>query len=186
MSVTGRGGSLGEAILDAIATAAGTDRHGEYRSYTATGWHAQLSKLTSSPRGYQAAEAEGLSATARTLRAWLAETQTPTADNQRRIAAAYQRMAGRWPAAALDGKTVLISGRVKIGYDDRDRGNGRAAFEVNSAAGSWDSIRDLWREGEPDPDDVEDAFVEDILEADLGEATEEWEFPGTAYTVVIG
>lgn len=182
---TGHGNSLGAAILSAIAAAAGGQR--EYRSYTATGWHAQLSKLTSSDRGYAAAADVGLSATARTLRAWLAEQQAPSPANQRLIARAYERMAGRWPASQVEGKEVRISGRVVIGRDDRERGTrGSAPLLVDSSAGSWDSIRDMWQDGDADPDDVEDAFVADILEADLGETTEPWEFPGTNYTVVIG
>src|SRR5690242_14412648 len=96
---TGHGDSLGAAILAAIASAAGGQR--EYRSYTATGWHAQLSKLTSSDRGYAAAADVGLSATSRTLRAWLAEQQTPSPANQAKIRQAYERMAGRWPASQI-------------------------------------------------------------------------------------
>ncbi|MYS19171.1 hypothetical protein GA0115240_105824 [Streptomyces sp. DvalAA-14] len=188
MSVSGSGGSLGEAILAAIAAAAGTDRRGEYRSYTAVGWHAQLTKLTSSPRGYQAAADAGVSATAGTLRRWLSETQTPQPAMQARIAAAYERMAGRWPAALVEGEDIRIHGTVKVGTDERMRGgnSGTAALIIDGSQGSWDTIRDLWRDGEPDPDDVEEEFVAELLEPDLGETTEPWEFPGTSYTVVIG
>jgi hypothetical protein len=187
VSATGSGDSLGEALLAAIAAAAGSDRPGEYRSYTATGWHAQLSKLTSSGRGYQAAESVGLSASARTLKAWLSEQQTPSPANRSLIERAYRAMAGRWPGAAIEGKDIRITGRVGIGSDVRARGTaGAAPFLIDGSAGSWDAIRDEWQSGEPDAEQVEDDFIEDVLEADLGEATEEWSFPGGGYTVTIG
>lgn len=187
MSVTGSGDSLGEALLAAIAAAAGSDRPGEYRSYTATGWHAQLSKLTSSGRGYQAAESVGLSATARTLKAWLAEEQTPSPANRGLIERAYRAMAGRWPGAAIEGRDIRITGDVGIGSDVRHRGGpGTSPFLVDGSAGSWDGIREQWQSGDPDAEEVEDLFISDLLEADLGETTENWHFPGSAYTVVIG
>jgi hypothetical protein len=183
--ISGSGDSLGAAIIAAISDAAG-GAHGHLKSYTAKGWHAQLSKLTSSDRGYRAAADVGLSATSRTLRAWLAEQQSPSPANQRLIAAAYAKMAGSWPPG-VEGKDVRIYGGVKIGRDTRNRGgNGTAPLLVDSSAGSWDAIKEAWEEGEMDPDDVEDAFVDDILVADLGETTEPWEFPGGSYTVTIG
>lgn len=182
---TGSGDSLGRAILAAIADAAG-GHVGEYRSYTAKGWHAQLSKLTASPRGYTAAADVGLSATGRTLRAWLAERQAPSPANQRLIADAYQKMAGHWPPGIED-RDIRIIGDVGIGTDVRHRGSpGKAPFLVDGSQGSWDSIKDLWRDGDPDPDEVEDLFIEDLLEADLGETTDRWHFPGSSYTVSIG
>lgn len=188
---TGQGDSLGAAILAAIAQAAG--HRGELRSYTAVGWHAQLSKLTSSDRGYQAAADVGLSATARTLREWLESPggehdRAPSAANQRLIAQAYQRMAGRWPAAAIENQDIKITGEVKIGNDRRHRGSGgHSPLLIDGSAGTWDTIREIWQSGEEiDPDDVEEAFIEDILEADLGETTEPWEFPGSHYVVEIG
>jgi hypothetical protein len=192
VAVSGSGDSLGAAITAAITAAAGG---GHRRSYTAKGWHAQLSKLTSSERGYQAAADVGLSATARTLREWLSSPggehdRAPSAHNQSLIAQAYARMAGVWPAGDIEGKDVRITGEVKIGSDNRHRGgggrNGSAPFLVDGSAGSWDAIRELWESGEMDPDDIEEAFVDDIVIADLGETTDEWEFPGSSYTVVIG
>ena len=182
---TGEGPSLGAAIIAAIASAAG-GHVGAYRSYTATGWHAQLSKLTSSPRGYQAAADAGLSATARTLKAWLSEAQTPSPANRTAIADAYRRMAGAWPPG-VTGQDIKISGKVKIGTDVRTRGvTGSAPLLIDGRRGSWARIEEEWSSGAPDPDRVEDHFVEDLLEADLGEQTEPWEFPGNSYTVQIG
>ena len=42
--------NFGRALVNALAEAAG-GTVGVRRSYTAKGWHAQVSKLTSSPRG---------------------------------------------------------------------------------------------------------------------------------------
>lgn len=187
---TGHGSSLGEAILNAIADAAGGRQ--EYRSYTATGWHAQLVKLTSSDRGYAAAADAGLSATSKTLREWLRyagpEDRAPSAENQKLIRRAYERMAGRWPETQIEGKDIRIHGVVKIGSDRRERGgtSGHSALLIDGSAGNWDRIKEVWLEREQDAEDVEDYFVEDLLEADLGETTEPWSFPGTSYTVVIG
>jgi hypothetical protein len=181
----GEGDSLGRALINALADAAG-GTVGVRKSYTAKGWHAQISKLTSSPRGYQAAEAAGLSATARTLKAWLAQDVEPNAANQRKIAEAYAIMAGRWPDG-IERQDVSIKGTVQIGDDVRDRGSqGHAPLLVDGRAGNWDRMKRAWAAGEVDEDDFEDWFVEDILEADLGESSEPWEFPGSAYTVVIG
>lgn len=61
-------------------------------SYTATGWHAQIRALTAHGRGSQAADRAGLAPSARTLRRWLAEEQTPSRANQERIARAYEAL----------------------------------------------------------------------------------------------
>lgn len=180
----GTGGSLGQALINALAKEAG-GVVGARRSYTAQSWHAQLSKLTSQPRGYEAAEKAGLSATARTLRAWLSDPDYPIRRSDReKIARAYGIMAGRWPG---DPRKVDISGQVKIGPDVRTRGEkGRAPLRVDGSDGSWSRIREAWESGEElDPGDVEDWFIEDVLEADLGESSQPYEFPGGGYTVTI-
>jgi hypothetical protein len=181
----GDGHSLGHALVNAIAAAAdGTI--GVRKSYTARGWHAQISRLTSSPRGYLAAEKAGLSVSHRTLVDWLAERRDPSPANQRLIAKAYQIMAGRWPAE-IERKQIEIFGSVKIGGDERDRGTKNTApLRVDGAPGGWDRIRVAWEAGDVDPEDVEEWWIEDVLEADLGESSEPWEFPGSSYTVVIG
>lgn len=160
---------------------------GVRRSYTATGWHAQISKLTSSPRGYQAAAAAGLSATARTLKGWLSQDVAPNAANQKKIAEAYAIMAGRWPDG-VERQEFQIHGVMKTGADSRERGggSGTAAFTVDGGAGNWSRIKDAWNRGEVDEDDFEDWFVEDVIDEDIGETSEAWEFPGGSYTVVIG
>lgn len=184
---TGDGSSFGEALINAIAAAAdGTV--GMRRSYRAKGWHAQISKLTSSPRGYQAAARVGLSANDRTLRDWLAERREPNKANQGLIDKAYRAMAGRWPSE-IEGRKFRISGEVTLGDDTRDRGNGiHAPLEIDgSQAGpaGWDRMRRAWEAGDVDEEDFEEWFIEDVLEADLGEMSTRPEFNGPAYTVEI-
>jgi hypothetical protein len=176
---------MGRALINAIADAAG-GAVGVRKSYTATGWHAQISKLTSSPRGYLAAERAGLSVNHRTLVDWLAERREPSKANQNLIAAAYRMMAGSWPKH-IERQEVEIRGEVSIGDDVRNRGaRGTSGLVIDGSAGDWRRMRDAWEAGETDPDDFEDWFIEDVLEADLGESSEPWEFTGNDYEVLIG
>lgn len=186
MASSGSGDSFARALLNAVADAAG-GTVGRLKSYAAKGWHAQISKLTSGPRGYLAAEAAGLSVTARTLKAWLAEESEPNAANRDKIAEAYEVMAGRWPDG-IERQDIAIHGQVGMGSDVRMRGGGSptAPLLVDGRVGDWSRIKAAWNSGDLDEEDVEEAFTEDVLEADLGEGSEQWEFPGSAYTVVIG
>lgn len=180
----GRGGSLGRALLNAIADAAG-GVVGRLKSYTLKGWHPQLRKLTEGPKGYQAAAKAGLSATPRTLTAWLAEQQTPNAANQAKIQQAYDIMAGEWPEG-IERRKLEISGEVTIGGDVRTRGSeGRAPLRINGASGDWSSVRRQWESGSPDPDQVEDDFADDVIGEDISGTSEAMEFDGSSYTVVI-
>jgi transcriptional regulator with XRE-family HTH domain len=172
---------MGRALINALAEAAG-GTVGVRRSYTAKGWHAQISKLTSSPRGYLAAERAGLSVNRRTLLDWLAERREPSKANQERIAKAYGIMAGRWPDD-VEGREFSIRGEVKTGDDERTR---TLTIDSSAPGVDWRRMRDAWEDGEPDPDDFEDWFIEDVIEMDIGEGSDGWEFPGGSYTVVIG
>ncbi|MFV6033173.1 hypothetical protein [Streptomyces sp. NPDC056264] len=186
MATSGDGSSFGEALINAIAAAA-DGVIGVRKSYDAKGWHAQFSHMSKSGKGYQAMEAAGLSATARTQKAWLSQEVEPNPANRAKIAEAYQRMAGRWPAAAVEGKDVRIRGDVQMGEDRRNRGGGDSApLLVDSSGGNWSRMRDAWNRGEVDADEFEEYFILDVLEADLGEGSEEWEFPGGTYSVTIG
>lgn len=82
------------AIIAAVKAATAADKAvSEARpvaSLKAKGWHAQLSALTASARGYGAAAGAGLSASPRTLAAWLSEDRAPTKANQEKIAQAYE------------------------------------------------------------------------------------------------
>lgn len=181
----GSGDNLGRALLRAIADAAG-GIVGRLKSYTAKGWHAQISKLTENPRGYEAAASVGLSVNRRTLMDWLAERREPTAENRRKIAEAYEVMAGRWPTS-VERAQIEIAGTVKMGADERERGTGNtAALVVDGSVGDWSRIREAWESGEElNDDDIEEWFGEDVIEEDLGEGSEPWEFPGGSYTVSL-
>lgn len=182
---SGSGDSLGAALVAALAAAVG-GTVGVRRSYTAKGWHAQISKITSSPRGYQAAAAVGLSATERTLKDWLAERRQPSKANQGLIAKAYAIMAGRWPAE-VEGRQFAISGDVQTGGDTRTRGGANASpLVIDSTPAHWTRMRDAWNAGDVDEQDFEDWFIEDVIEEDIGEGSDGWDFPGGSYTVVIG
>lgn len=176
---SGHGDSLGRALVNALAEAAG-GTVGVRKSYTAKGWHAQISKLTSSPRGYLAAEKAGLSVNHRTLVDWLAERREPSAANQRKIATAYAMMAGRWPEE-VEGREFSIRGLIKTGEDERTR-----TLSVDSGPAVWRRMKEAWEDGEVDDDDFEEWFIEDVIEMDIGEGSDGWEFPGPSYTVTIG
>ncbi len=182
----GSGDSLGRALINAIAAAAG-GAVGVRRSYTAKGWHAQISKITSSPRGYEAAHAAGLSVKHRTLVDWLAERREPSPANQLLIDKAYRLMAGRWPEE-IERKRFDIIGEVAIGGDVRERGrDGHAPLTIDGSAASssdWAPMRRAWEDGDVRDDYFEDGFL-DIIEADLGEFSEPPEFTGNDYEVVI-
>jgi hypothetical protein len=116
---------------------------------------------------------------------WLAERREPSKANQEKIAKAYGFMAGRWPAE-IERRKVEITGEVRIGRDVRTRGQrGHAPLIVDGSQGDWSRMQEAWEDGEPDEDDFEEWFIEDVLEADLGESSEPWEFTGADYTVVI-
>lgn len=175
---SGSGKSVGEAFINALADAAdGTV--GVRKSYTAKGWHAQISKLTSSPRGYLAAEKAGLSVNHRTLVDWLAERRAPSRANQEKIARAYAIMAGRWPAE-VEGRELSITGTIKTGDDSRTR-----TLNIETSVANWDRIKEAWESGDVDPDDFEEYLVEDIIEEDIGEGSDGWEFPGAAYRLTL-
>lgn len=172
----GRGGSLGAALMDAL---------GRKSTYTAKGWHAQIAKLTASPRGSAAADAVGLDISARTLRAWLAESQTPSPANQARIKAAYEVLARAPLSSAVTDKLFAIKGRVKIGSDERDRGAGRhGPLRIEGRNGDWSNIRARWEDPDFDEDELEEMFIEDVIYEDISDLSGgSMEFPGGGYTV---
>jgi len=180
---TGSGGTFGQALVE-FARQWGYRGRGELRSYDAVGWHAQLRKLTSSPRGSKAADAVGLDVSARRLQLWLAGDVTPSKANRELIGKAYAAMAGRFPRALMQ-HLFEIRGRVSFGrHDTRDRGaGGTAPLRVDGRLGDWDRIEEAWEAGELDDDLWEELFVEDLLYEDLGEPSDEVGFPGGGYTV---
>lgn len=176
---TGRGNTLGEALGAALGLREG----GPYTSYTAVGWHAQISKLTSSTRGYAAASAAGLDVAAQTLRRWLSEEQTPSPANIAKIREAYGNMAGRFPDH-LARKEIEIHGEVAFGRDVRDRGSGgHAPLRIEGRDGDWSEIEEKWNDGELDEDELEDLFGADVVNRSLGGSPPR--FTGGSYTVSV-
>lgn len=181
--------AFGDALL---RTWGGTGRK---RSYTATGWHAQIAKLTESQRGYDAMAAAGIDVTPRTLLSWLSqgggrEDFAPSAANRSRIQKAYDALAGgRWNTAHQ--RDYLISGLVKLGHDERERGGrgpgGRltAPLKVAGTSGDWKPIADAWNAGTLTSQNAEELYIQHVINRDpaLMHTSDPWEFPGSQYTI---
>lgn len=158
------------------------------RSYTATGWHAQISKLTQHSRGSWAADQAGLDVSHTTVVRWLSyggpEDQAPTAENQAKINRAYQLLAGGIWDPSNETREYRIKGTVKTGSDIRDRGSdGQAALLIDGSSGSWDRIREAYESGEITDKDAGEWFISDVIVEDIGEGSDGWEFPGSSYSV---
>ncbi|MFJ9752623.1 hypothetical protein [Streptomyces chartreusis] len=185
---TGRGQSLGAALNDLLHSQV-TPRH-RLSSYTAQHWHAQLSHLTASQRGHHALEDAGLNVTTKTLINWLSDPEY----NVRRsyidvIHTAYENAAvvpaDPIPDHIKNGQ-FEISGTVKTGDDERERGTRRAApLRIDGSRGHWGAINELWLAGELTDEEFEDHFVDDVIVSDIGEGTDGWEFPGALYDVEV-
>ncbi|WP_328834714.1 hypothetical protein [Streptomyces europaeiscabiei] len=185
---TGSGGSLGAALNDLLHSQV-TPRH-RLSSYNAKHWHAQLSQLTGTHRGYQALEEAGLHVTTKTLLNWLSDPEYNIRRSYRDlIHTAYENVAivsaDSIPDHVKTGQ-FEISGIVKTGDDERERGNRRAApLRIDGSRGDWDEIEELWLADELTDDEFEDHFIDDIIVADIGEGTDGWEFPGASYAVEL-
>ncbi|MDQ0988787.1 hypothetical protein [Streptomyces sp. V3I7] len=185
---TGRGGSLGAALND-LLRAQVTPRH-RLSSYTAKHWHAQISQLTSTQRGYQALEEAGLHVTTKTLINWLSDPEYNIRRSYRDLIHTAYENAAIAPAEPIpdqvkDGQ-FEISGTVRTGDDERERGTRRAApLRIDGHRGNWDEIEELWQAGELTDTAFEDHFIDDIIVADIGEGTDGWEFPGASYSVEL-
>ncbi|MET7391388.1 hypothetical protein ACFYPT_40605 [Streptomyces sp. NPDC005529] len=185
---TGRGRSLGATLNDLLRTQV-TPRQ-RLSTYNAKHWHAQLSQLTDTRRGYEALERAGLDVRPDTLIKWLSEPDYNVRRSYRNlIHTAYENVAIA-PAEPLT-DTVKngqyeISGLVKTGNDERERGNRRAApLRIDASRGDWTEIEILWLAGNLRDDDLEDLFVDEIIVADIGAGTDGWEFSGSSYTVEL-
>lgn len=178
---TGSGNSIGAALLALAASMGGAPRKA---SYTAKGWHAQISRLTATKAGYAAADAVGLSVSERTLKAWLAQKVEPNAANRALIAQAYERAAGRWPG--WQQATFRIYGQTEQGGDVRDRGNdGNAPLRVDGTDASsrvWAEFQEEWESGNITEDEIGEHFG-DVIQDAIG-GSEPWDFPGSSYTVI--
>ncbi|MGW8729217.1 hypothetical protein ACWGNF_24700 [Streptomyces sp. NPDC055808] len=185
---TGRGPSLGAALNDLLRTRV-TPRH-RLSSYSAQHWHAQLSQLTGTHRGYQALEDAGLEVTAKTLINWLSDPEYNVRRGYRDlIHTAYENVAvvpaDPIPRQVEDGQ-YEISGYVTTGTDRRNRGTPHAApLRIDGSRGHWTTIEDLWTAGELTDDAFEDHFIDDVIVEDIGEGTDGWEFNGSTYSVEL-
>ena len=179
---TGSGNTLGEALLAAALQLGGRPR---LKSYTAKSWHPQIVKIVASPRGYAAANLVGLTASKRTVLAWLANEVTPNKENQAKIQAAYDVMAGKFPSEMTYAE-YRITGQVTLGDDSRHRGGlDSAPLLIDGSAGTWGPIRSAWNSGHMTPEDFERLFIEHVIVEDLGEGSEPWMFDGSDYDVEI-
>ncbi|MCH0571870.1 hypothetical protein I3F60_21860 [Streptomyces sp. MUM 136J] len=185
---TGHGGSLGAALGDLLRSQV-TPRH-RLSSYTAKHWHAQLSQLTATHRGYRALVDAGLRVTTRTLLNWLSDSKYTVRRSYRDLIHTAYENAAVVPAEPIPDPVKRgqfeISGLVKTGDDERERGNRRAApLRIDGSRGDWDEIEELWLAGALTDDEFEDHFIDDIIVADIGEGTDGWDFPGTTYAVEV-
>jgi hypothetical protein len=191
--IRGQGGSLAAAFRNAVASVSlGKPRE----SYQAKGWHAQVRQLMGTDKGYQAMGDAGAHATRRTLAGWLAQDHAPNKANRAAIDRAYRAMQRGGLPEWVKRADMKITGRVKTGPDERDRGSdGNAPLLVDLSAGNrsrlkhgepershWDVIDDALA-GDVDDDDLDemlsDLIAEDIPPSDI------WEFPGGNYSVSI-
>ncbi|MEV0226949.1 hypothetical protein [Streptomyces sp. NPDC050704] len=185
---TGRGRSLGAALGDLLRVQV-TPRH-RLSSYQAKHWHAQLSQLTGTHRGYEALEEADLDVTVKTLINWLSDPEYNVRRSYRDlIHTAYENVAivpaEPIPDHVKDGQ-YEISGYVKTGSDRRERGARDAApLRIDGSRGDWDAIEELWMAGELTDDEFEDHFIEDVIEQDIGAGTDGWDFDGSSYSVEL-
>lgn len=151
------------------------------------GWHAQISALTKTPRGYEAAHKAGLHIKQRrTLEGWLAQTIQPSAANKRLINAAYRLMVGQWDES-VERRDYRIHGSI----DSGDREEVRELI-IDGRAGDWGPIIDAYLNGASDQE-LEDLFIENVIVEDLGPTSPRrgsdyeygWGFPGSDYAVLI-
>ncbi|MEU3246633.1 hypothetical protein [Streptomyces sp. NPDC006875] len=183
---TGHGASLDDLLREQV-----TPRH-HLASYSAKHWHAQLSQLTGTRRGYEALDTAGLDVRPDTLIKWLSDPECNVRRSYRDlIHTAYENVAivpaDPLPDTVKDGQ-FEISGLVKTGNDERERGTRRAAppLRIDASRGDWSDIEALWQAGDLRDDDFEDRFIDDIIVADIGEGTDGWEFSGSSYSVELG
>ncbi|MFJ5274712.1 hypothetical protein [Streptomyces sp. NPDC088358] len=186
---TGRGNSLGAALND-LMRAQVTPPPPPLASYSAKHWHAQLSHITGTPRGYEALDAAGLDVRPDTLFKWLSDSEYNVRRSYRDlIHTAYENVAivpaDPLPDTVKDG-LFEFSGLVKTGADERERGARRAApLRIDASRGDWNDIEVLWHAGDLRDDDFEERFVDDIIVADIGEGTDGLEFSGSSYSVEL-
>lgn len=140
------------------------------------GLHARLRYLTSSPAGYQAMEQAGIQVQPRTLRAWLAEEQTPSRANLARIDAAYTVLRRENVARHLLQRLNTGGGtRVEIhpvNQAEVQRQHQRVIPHRRMNIRRWDNLVAAWAAG----DDEQFAHVWDDHLTDIGSEWGKYEF----------
>ncbi|MFG2030288.1 hypothetical protein [Streptomyces sp. NPDC048825] len=150
---TGTGDSLG-AALNQLLREFGVQPLRRLSTYHAKHWHAQLTKLTHTQRGWEALERAGLTVRPETLIKWLSDPEYNVRHSYRDIIhAAYENAAivpaDPIPQAVKDGQ-FEIRGLVKTGDDERIRGvlneHGRisAPLRIVGRSGNWVEIERKW------------------------------------------
>ncbi|MFD4589057.1 hypothetical protein [Streptomyces sp. NPDC058434] len=189
---TGTGDSLGTALNELLRDHQVQPLR-RLSTYHAKHWHAQLSRLTKTPRGYEALERAGLSVRPETLIKWLSDAEYNVRPKYREVIHAAYESAAAVPADPIpqsfkDGQ-FEITGVVRTGDDERVRGgvtsSGRitAPLRIDGRSGNWVEIERKWAAGELDDDSFENDFIDHVIIEDIGEGTDGWDFPGTLYTV---
>lgn len=119
---------------------------------TERGLAARLRYLTASSAGYEAMERAGISATPRTLIAWLSEQRTPHRANRQKIDAAYWDLRRRNMAAHLK-RRLNAGGGTRIEIHPADQTQTQQPHRrditvrrltVRSTHGIWDDMVDAW------------------------------------------
>ncbi|OEV03836.1 transcriptional regulator [Streptomyces oceani] len=122
---------------------------------SARGIAARLRYLTDSPAGYAAMEHAGITVTARTLYAWLAAEQTPSAANRAKLDDAYWTLRRQRVLPALTRRLARGGGtRVEIDPADpsdvprrnRRRNVGMRRLTIRPTA--WNAAVDAWAAGD--------------------------------------
>jgi hypothetical protein len=191
--VTGSGNSLAAAFRQAIAQAS---LGGARPSYRLRSPAAQFRQLSRTRLGRQALEQAGVRPAAVTRARWLSHVQRPSRSNTDAIRHAYGAMQQGGIPDWVKRRPAEISGSVRTGSDERDRGSDEhAPLRVNLGAGNESRIK----EGDPDRthwDAIEEALARDADDDELDELlgdliaedippSDFWEFPGDSYTFVI-
>lgn len=156
-------------------------------SRPAKGWHAQISALTKSSRGYEAAAKVGLHVKQeRTLKNWLSQTTEPRSRDKALINAAYRYMVGAWDPS-VQNRTYSITGDIDSGDRTQDR-----ELIIDGSSGDWQPIIDAYLNGASDQE-LEDLFIEHVIVEDIGESSPRpgsdneygWGFPGNNYEILL-
>lgn len=165
-------GALGRALIQVWGG-------GRRKSYKAKGWHAKLRELIDSPRGSAAADAVGWNPTRETIQTYLSDPEHRIRpDYESKIHQAYEVLAGAVWNPANERRIYAIEGEI----DSGDRSEHRV-LRIDGKRGQWDEIRRRYLEGDLTPEEAEVLFITEVIESDIGESTEPWNFPGSYYDI---